>query len=86
VADRAGPNSLVALISAALVSGGGGVFVFDLVNGEQVAQLEAHIRTLEHAVGDAEMRFARCDSRIEACMSRIDELKARECDARSPTR
>jgi len=55
------------VIAATLLSGGGGVMLFDVVMGQLLDQQTAHIETLERALADSHENADRCDARLERC-------------------
>ena len=53
------------VIAATLISGGGGIALFDAVMGHLLDQQVAHIQTLERALHDSHDLADRCDARLE---------------------
>lgn len=66
-------------IAATLISGGGGVALFDAVMGEVIDQQAAHIQTLERALQDCSRVSDRCDVRLENAQDALAEMRARGC-------
>lgn len=66
-------SNLASVIAATLVSGGGGVALFDQVVGHVVEEQAAHIETLERALGDCHRVSDRCDDRLERAQERLRE-------------
>jgi hypothetical protein len=74
---RAAPNrsALVGVIGATLVSGGGGIALFNEVMGHVMNQQAAHIETLERALEDCTRVSDRCDSRLMGCQERLRDAR-----------
>lgn len=62
---RRSPSKIGSVIAATLVSGGGGVALFDAVMGHLLDEQAAHIETLERALADSHRIADRCDARLE---------------------
>lgn len=75
---RRPPSSLVQVIAATLISGGGGVALFDAVMGHLLDEQADHIETLERALEDSHRIADRCDARLERAQ---EALRAAKCEA-----
>lgn len=76
--SRRPPSRIASVITATLVSGGGGVALFDAVMGHLLDEQTAHIETLERALEDSRRLADRCDARLE----RAQESLRSRCAAR----
>ena len=72
---KPGRSALVGVVGATLVSGGGGIALFDAVMGHVMDQQAAHIETLERALQDCARVSDRCDSRLETCQDRLRDAR-----------
>lgn len=74
---RGSRGTLVGVVGATLVSGGGGIALFDAVMGHVMDQQAALIATLERALEDCARVSDRCDSRLETCQERLRDARER---------
>lgn len=73
--QRRNKSGLYGIVGATILSGGGGIALFDAVMGQIADQQAAHIATLERALADCARVSDRCDSRLENCQERLRDAR-----------